>query len=375
MSVPLHMSRRLAVALAAAAVAVPLVTSYGVSAALASAAPRPTFVYTETNAATGNTVLAFRDDNGTLSSIGSFVTGGAGSGAGLGSQGAVTLSGDGRYLLAVNAGSASVSAFRVGVDGSLALLGSASSGGAGPVSVTEHDGLVYVLDAGSGSVAGLTLSGDGLAVVPGAVASLSDGAAGPAQVSFTPDGKHLLVTEKASNTLDVFRVHGDGRVSAPRSTDATGATPFGFAFTTSGVAVVSDAAGGAAGATALTSYIIRGSNAAQAVTYAPSGQTAACWVVVTRSGYAFSTNAGSGTVSSYAVSDDGGLSLVGASATTTAAHPTDEALGAGDSALYVLSAQTGTIDVATVGAGGSLGAATAGTSGLPTSAVGLAATG
>ena len=51
------------------------------------------FVYTETNASGGNAVLAYaRAGDGSLTAIGSFATGG------LGSQGAVTLAGDGRWL-------------------------------------------------------------------------------------------------------------------------------------------------------------------------------------------------------------------------------------------------------------------------------------
>ena len=57
------------------------------------------FVYTETNASGGNTVVAYtRAGDGSLTVIGSFATGGLGSGGGLGSQGAVTLAGDGRWL-------------------------------------------------------------------------------------------------------------------------------------------------------------------------------------------------------------------------------------------------------------------------------------
>src|SRR5215831_6852687 len=51
-------------------------------------------VYTMDNATAGNNVWVFRRAaNGALTSVGSFATGGTGTGAGLGSQGAIVQSG------------------------------------------------------------------------------------------------------------------------------------------------------------------------------------------------------------------------------------------------------------------------------------------
>ena len=69
----------------------------------ASAAGRSA-VYTESNSASGNQVLAFdRAGDGSLTAGGLFATGGSGTGAGLGSQGALALTQGGRFLYAVNA--------------------------------------------------------------------------------------------------------------------------------------------------------------------------------------------------------------------------------------------------------------------------------
>jgi hypothetical protein len=66
----------------------------------------PGAVYAMTNAAGGNSILIFsRAATGALASAGSAATGGAGKGSGLGSQGALVLTNDQRWLLAVNAGS------------------------------------------------------------------------------------------------------------------------------------------------------------------------------------------------------------------------------------------------------------------------------
>src|SRR5664280_2588329 len=143
------------------------------------------FVYTETNGASGNAVLAFaRAGDGSLTAIGSFATGGLGSGGGLGSQGAITLAGDGQWLLAVNAGSNDVSLFRVRDGGGLILADRAAAGGTLPTSVTASGGLAYVLDAGgSGNIAGFRLDDGSLHPLARSIRPLSGSATNPAAPS------------------------------------------------------------------------------------------------------------------------------------------------------------------------------------------------
>ncbi len=106
-------SRLLAHVLAAAAALGALVAP---SVALADGEKKA--VYTITNAASGNEVLAFqRSANGALTPAGSFPTGGAGTGAGLGSGHSLVVSDDGRELVVVNAGSSTISALTVDHDG------------------------------------------------------------------------------------------------------------------------------------------------------------------------------------------------------------------------------------------------------------------
>src|SRR3954462_10103531 len=106
-------------------------------------------VYTETNSASGNAVHRLdRAPDGSLTWVATYRTGGAGTSAGLGSQGAVALSDDGRLLLAVDAGSNDVAAFRVTRHGHLTLVGRVPSGGALPVSIDIAGGAAYVLNAG-----------------------------------------------------------------------------------------------------------------------------------------------------------------------------------------------------------------------------------
>jgi hypothetical protein len=95
-------------------------------------------VYTMDNAASQNHVLTFqRAADGKLTPAGSFATGGSGTGSGLGSQGAVLLSDNARWLFACNAGSSEISVFLVTPTG-LVLTDKFSSEGKHPISVASQ---------------------------------------------------------------------------------------------------------------------------------------------------------------------------------------------------------------------------------------------
>ena len=105
-------------------------------------------VYTLTNSASGNAVAVFeRDRDGSLTARGTVATGGNGTGAGLGSQGALILDDD--RLFAVNAGDNTISLLQVDRRGKVRLADVDPSGGARPISVTVHGKFVYVLNAGN----------------------------------------------------------------------------------------------------------------------------------------------------------------------------------------------------------------------------------
>src|SRR5438552_6663983 len=132
------------------------------ASAAALAADAPGAVYALTNRPSGNAVAMYaRSADGSLSSSGTFSTGGIGAGSSLGSQGALALSDDGRWLFAVNAGSNDISAFQVRPSG-LSLTSRVASGGSQPISLTVRGGLVYVLNAGGdGNISGFTIGSDG----------------------------------------------------------------------------------------------------------------------------------------------------------------------------------------------------------------------
>lgn len=360
----------------ASALVIPLLAA-GSGAALA--APQGGFVYTLSNDPAGNAVVAYqRASDGSLSPLGSFATGGLGTGAGLGSQGSIILSDNHRWLFAVNAGSNEISAFAVQPVG-LSLVSKVASGGVMPVSLAARGRWLYALNAGgSGNIAGFRIENDGtLSPLAGSSRPLSSSSAGAAQISFDPQGETLVVTEKATNVIDTYEVKKNGLAEGPQAHASVGQTPYGFDFGKHGTLVVSEAFGGAAGAGAVSSYHISEHDFATVSGSAADNQTAPCWVVVTNNGrFAYTSNAGSGSISGYRIGRDGSLSLLDAEGRTgltggDASHPTDMALSQGSGFLYALLNGTNQIAAFRVNADGSLVALPFGEA--PAGAVGLAA--
>ncbi|HEX3651663.1 MAG TPA: beta-propeller fold lactonase family protein [Rhizomicrobium sp.] len=337
-------------------------------------------VYVLSNQPNGNSIVVFRRHaDGTLKSVGSFATGGNGAGSGpdpLGSQNPVVLSGGGHLLFAVNAGSNTITAFRVSGD-NLIPLNTVPSGGTLPVSLTVRHGLVYVLNAGGmPNISGFTIDPktDELVPLRHSTQPLPGGSSSaPAEVSFSSKGHALMVTETATNKIDTFIVKADGTPQPGVAFPSSEATPFGFAFQRgTRVAVVSDAGGGVSGASALSSYKLKKGGSLVGVSPGVGDtQTAACWVVVTKDGgFAYTSNTGSGTISSYTVSAGGKLALLDVTAGDVAL-PVDMGLSR-DGFLYVRDANEGTVAGFHIRSDGSLKQVTT-AAGLPDGAAGLAA--
>ncbi len=312
-------------------------------------------VYTATNGAAGNQILAYdRAASGDLTFAGAFDTGGSGTGAGLGNQGGLRMTSDGKFLLVVNAGSHDVSVLRVTAQG-LEVTDRIGSGGLRPVSIAASGRLVYVLNAGgsigdSDNLSGFRLSRDGrLTPIPGSTRPLSNTSTAPAQIEFSPDGSLLVVTEKGPNTIGVYPVSDTGIAGAGTFYASSGATPFGFSFGQRGQLFVSEAWGGAPNASTVSSYEFSASGQLLSLhPVVPNTETAACWLVVTKSGrYLYVTNTGSSTISGYGIRPDGTLELLdadGATAPTGAGSaPIDLAFSVNDQYLYALSAGANTI--------------------------------
>jgi 6-phosphogluconolactonase len=316
-------------------------------------------VYTITNAADKNEVAIFaRSHDGSLSFAGKVATGGKGLGAGLGSQGAITLSQGNRWLFVVNAGSNSISAFKVKGNG-LELTDTEPSGGVQPVSVTSYDHLLYVLNAGgTDNITGFRVTENGkLIQIPGSTHALSSTTTdtGPAQVAFNPEGDALVVTEKATNNIDVFRVADNGKVFGPHIYPSHGQTPFGFTFDGNRRIIVTEAHGGPGGAGALSSYHINKEGLLETISASvPTQQNAACWVVLSKDGkYAYTANTPSNSLSSFLVSPKAQLKLQTSVVATTAA-PTDATFSPDGKFLYVLNSSNGGVSIYAPGANGAL---------------------
>jgi 6-phosphogluconolactonase (cycloisomerase 2 family) len=330
------------------------------------------------NAATRNAVIRYRRASwGWLTPAGVYPTGGLGTGAGLGSQGSVVLSADGRRLFAVNAGSDEISIFDVHRT-VLVLREIAAAGGAAPISLTVRGDLLYVVNAGrgdiAGNIAGFRVAAGSLQPIAGASQPLSAAAVGPAQIELDPSGRTLVVTEKATSLLTTYAVDGSGRAGPPRVTASHGQTPFGFSFDRRGTLLVSEAFGGAAGASAVSSYRLSADGIPQLISGSvATGQTAACWLTLGGSDRAYTTNAGSDSVSGYRVDRDGSIHRFDDGGVTAAVGdaPIDlDATGDGR-LLYVLDGGSDAIDILAIRSDGSL-RSLGRVSGLPASTVGIA---
>lgn len=300
-----------------------------------------------------NTVSAFsRSESGRLTFLGSFPTGGQGTGAQsvdpLGSQGSLVLSGDGRLLFAVNAGDNTISMFRVLSD-SLELLDRVPSYGVFPSSLTVKGRLLYVLNAGDAqhpaNITGFTISAYGrLCHLRGSTRPLSTAAAQPACIVFDPCGEVLAVTEKADSVISTFLMEGCNTPGDARVSPSNGAIPFGSAFLGTHVLLVSEA-----GPDALSSYFVSHRGELTVISGSiPNGQEATCWVAVTPDRrYAYTSNAGNGTVTRYRIANDGTLAALESLLTTPqgGSAPLDNGIDRAGRYLYVLNGNGGSISV------------------------------
>jgi 6-phosphogluconolactonase len=346
---------------AAAAIAVP---------AAASASSSDGFlvvghVYVNDNTAGTNTIGAFdRLADGTLTpEAGSpFTAGGAGTGAGLASQGALQLSADGRFLIAVDAGSNQISVLRIRPDGSLSLVSVVSSGGLLPDSVAVFGDLVYVANSGTGSnYTGFWLRPDGrLDSIPGSTVTLASDAA-PGDVLFNDIGTKLVGTEVGTSMIDSFTVGFDGRLTAAPGSPfpAQSAGPFGSEFSpvNPDQLFVSNAhAGAGAGTVSAFADAPDGTLSSIGASPFPDDQTAPCWVEITHNGQdLFAVNTASGTISSYQIAANGALTLLG-SITVSSGHgvgAVDARLSPGGGFLFVDESAAGAVGAFQV-SGGSL---------------------
>jgi 6-phosphogluconolactonase (cycloisomerase 2 family) len=319
-------------------------------------------VFVQTDNLAGNTIVAYtRTASGALQQAGSYPTGGDG-GATSGSvvdhessQGSLAYDRRAGLLYAVNAGSNTITVFRVRGD-RLFRSQVIGSGGQFPVSITFHGAQVFVLNAwGGGSIAGFLHFGGYLIPVPAWTRDLGLGTTSstvftgtPGQVGFTPDGSQLLVTTKnATNSVDVFVDGPFGPAAQPAVNSLPGTIPFGFTFDQYGhLALVETGAG------AVATFAIASDGTLTELGSAATGQAATCWITASPEGSLYASNAGSATESTLVTTPDGSITQLGTTPTDTGT--TDAAVSSDGRYLYVQAGGLGNVDVYRIGPGGTL---------------------
>lgn len=320
-------------------------------------------VFVMTNSAETNEVIAYeRNQNGTLHSPHSYSTGGRGSGGTvdpLGSQGSLTLSDDHVALFAANAGSGTVSVFRV-FGSYLILTDQVPSGGSEPNAVAQHGNLVYVLNtAGSSSVVGFQAHAGTLTRIPDSLRFLSANFVNSASLAFSNDGRYLVVTERATNSIDVFRVMADGQLSPITVNPAVGTGTFSAVFAPSGAVLVSETGGPGPNSSTISSYSIQPNNTLIPISATvPTLGAANCWNAITPDGrFVYASNAGTSSISGFALGANGSLTPL--PGTVVGLNPSgssnlDIAVSADGAYLYSLNAAGGSIGIFQIEHDGSL---------------------
>jgi 6-phosphogluconolactonase (cycloisomerase 2 family) len=308
------------------------------------------------NSASRNEVISFtRAADGSLQQAGTFATGGRGTGGvtdPLESQGSLTLSQDHSLLFAVNGGSSEISAFQVH-GSNLALVDKKPTGGAEPNAVAQHGGLVYVLNVGgSSNVVGFTVGANGqLRQIPNSTRFLTTNNSEGASLAFSPNGQFLVVTERATNNIDVFQVLANGTLSPIVVNTDSQPGAFSVTFAPNGAALVSETGpAGGSDASTISSYSILANGTLSPIsTGVATLGNANCWNVATPNGlWVYVSNAASSTISGFHIAANGSLTPIGS--TVLGINPTgsgnlDIAVTADSAFLYTLNSGNGTIGV------------------------------
>ena len=335
-------------------------------------------VFVMTNAADRNQVISYQKErNGSFREQRRFATGGRGSGGQidpLQSQGSLSFNDDHTLLFAANAGSGTVSVFRVRGP-FLALVDRVDSGGSEPLAIAASGNNVYVLNgAAAGNVVAFRLDPVGhLHQIQNSTRFLSSTNAGGSSISVSPDHRFLAVTERLTNSIDTFPIHANGTLGSIVTNASSAPGVFSAAFAPDGNLLVSETGpSGVVNGSTISSYAITSSGAISVVSQSvPTFGSANCWNAITPNGkWVYTSNAASGTISGFAIGKEGALAPIGS--TVLATNPQgsanlDIAISSDGKYLYALDAGTGAISVFAVQSDGTLNSLSA-IEGLPAAA-------
>ena len=345
--------------------AVTLCIGASASPVLAQAGGGNTSVFVMTNDKVKNEVLTYqRGYDGQFVLRERAATGGRGSGGEtdpLQSQGALTISGDHTLLFAVNSASGSVSSFHI-LDGIPVLIDKETSEGAFPIAVTEHNGTVYVLNAGgSGAIVAFKADGFGrLHEIQNSSAFLTGTNSGASSISVSPNGKWLIVIEKASNSIDVFPILADGTLGTVVANKSVTAGVFATVFTPGGQLIVSEnQPNSGTDTSSISSYTINANGTLTAITQSiPTFGNGNCWNAITPNGkWVFVDNSATSSVAGFSISSAGALSPIANTVVSTLPEGStnlDMAVSADGKYLFNLLSGAGAISVFTINANGTV---------------------
>jgi 6-phosphogluconolactonase (cycloisomerase 2 family) len=332
----------------------------------ASAAKRVGAVYTETNGADRNELLVYnRLSNGHLTLRQRVATHGKGGKQPepgcdppadhkcplLDAQNEVVLTHNGRLVFAVNAGSNTISSFRVGRKGKVRRVDTVGSKGVFPNSIALHDKLLYVLNTNSSSIAGFRFSERGrLKRIRGSRQDMNPQHAPFArQIGFDRTGRLLVVSSLTDARFDVFKVSKKGVAGPPTAQPSASPEPFAFSFDPRNhlisVEVVNDM--DFTQSSNASSYRVSRTGKLTNINTVPTQGYAGCWTVITKDGkYAFIVNTGGpspfgAVVSSFRIATNGTLTFLSKTPPEAGSFTlTDEALSRDDKYLYVVTPLT-----------------------------------
>lgn len=321
-------------------------------------------VFVMTNNTAKNEVLAYqRIYDGSFVLRARSATGGRGSGGTtdpLASQGSLTLSGDHSLLFAVNAGSGTISSFRLR-NGLPILVDQEPTGGAFPVSVAEHNGTVYVLNAGgNGAIVAFRADGFGrLRQIPNSTALLTARNSGGGDISVSPNGRTLAVIEKLPNDIDIFPINPDGTLGSVVSTASVTPGVFSTSFAPGGQLIVSENQPTGTDVSSISSYTINANGTITAISQSlHTFGDGNCWNAVTPNGkFVYADNSGTSTIAGFSVGPNGALTPIGD--TIVASYPAgttnlDMAVSGDGKYLYTLNSGTGTVGIYSINSDGTL---------------------
>jgi 6-phosphogluconolactonase (cycloisomerase 2 family) len=289
-------------------------------------------VFTMSNTSPNEVLMYTRGSGGSLSLTTTAATGGNGTNVFLASQGALAV--EEKALFAVNSKSDSISVLNIS-GSTLKLVGTVSSNGTQPVSLTYSNGVLYVLNSGgTGSISGFTFNKTtgSLTLIAGSTQPLSGMPnSGGAQISFTKNGAYLIVTEKNTNIIDVYKVTA-GVAGPPTSYSSNAPTPYGFATGLNNRFYLSEANGSVVNGSSVSSYSLPGGVPHIISASVPTDQYAACWVSLNAANtVAYVTDAMSAAVSVFSIDSTGHLALI--QTVITPEPPFDNAVS-GDGLYY-----------------------------------------